>query len=191
MSYQRGFLNSRITLWNPTRQQSEYGAGYIKYTPMVKVWANVTFVKGQRAMRNGEIDVYQFAMVRLDCHPLLNRRTRIEYDGRYWIVDSFNRDLEKNECQFTIFEIDDIEKIDGDTPVEPTDPETPVEPTDPETPVEPTDPETPVEPTGPETPVEPTDPETPVEPTDPETPVEPTDPETPVEPTYPEVNQSL
>ena len=110
MSYQRGFLRDRITLWNPTRKDSEYGAGYIKYTPMAKVWANVSFVKGQRAMRNGEVDVYQTVMVRLDCHAMLTKRTRIEYDGRFWIIDSFNRDLGKNECQLTMFEIDDINK---------------------------------------------------------------------------------
>lgn len=110
MSYQRGFLRDRITLWNPTRKDSEYGAGYIKYTPMAKVWANVSFVKGQRALRNGEVDVYQTVMVRLDCHAMLTKRTRIEYDGRFWIIDSFNRDLGKNECQLTMFEIDDINK---------------------------------------------------------------------------------
>lgn len=110
MSYQRGFLRDRITLWNPTRKDSEYGAGYIKYTPMAKVWANVSFVKGQRAMRNGEVDVYQTVMVRLDCHAMLTKRTRIEYDGRFWIIDSFNRDFGQNECQLTMFEIDDINK---------------------------------------------------------------------------------
>lgn len=123
MSYQRGFLRDRITLWNPTRKDSEYGAGYIKYTPMAKVWANVSFVKGQRAMRNGEIDVYQTVMVRLDCHAMLTKRTRIEYDGRFWIIDSFNRDLGKNECQLTMFEIDDINKEEMVVEPEPIEPE--------------------------------------------------------------------
>lgn len=123
MSYQRGFLRDRITLWNPTRKDSEYGAGYIKYTPMAKVWANVSFVKGQRAMRNGEVDVYQTVMVRLDCHAMLTKRTRIEYDGRFWIIDSFNRDLGKNECQLTMFEIDDINKEEMVVEPEPIEPE--------------------------------------------------------------------
>lgn len=123
MSYQRGFLRDRITLWNPTRKDSEYGAGYIKYTPMAKVWANVSFVKGQRALRNGEIDVYQTVMVRLDCHAMLTKRTRIEYDGRFWIIDSFNRDLGKNECQLTMFEIDDINKEEMVVEPEPIEPE--------------------------------------------------------------------
>lgn len=122
MSYQRGFLRDRITLWNPTRKDSEYGAGYIKYTPMAKVWANVSFVKGQRAMRNGEVDVYQTVMVRLDCHAMLTKRTRIEYDGRFWIIDSFNRDLGKNECQLTMFEIDDINKEEMVVEPEPVNP---------------------------------------------------------------------
>ena len=122
MSYQRGFLRDRITLWNPTRKDSEYGAGYIKYTPMAKVWANVSYVKGQRAMRNGEIEVYQTVMVRLDCHAMLTKRTRIEYDGRFWIIDSFNRDLGKNECQLTMFEIDDINKEEMVVEPEPTEP---------------------------------------------------------------------
>ena len=123
MSYQRGFLRDWITLWNPTRKDSEYGAGYIKYTPMAKVWANVSFVKGQRAMRNGEVDVYQTVMVRLDCHAMLTKRTRIEYDGRFWIIDSFNRDLGKNECQLTMFEIDDINKEEMVVEPEPIEPE--------------------------------------------------------------------
>lgn len=123
MSYQRGFLRDRITLWNPTRKDSEYGAGYIKYTPMAKVWANVSFVKGQRAMRNGEVDVYQTVMVRLDCHAMLTKRTRIEYDGRFWIIDSFNRELGKNECQLTMFEIDDINKEEMVVEPEPIEPE--------------------------------------------------------------------
>ena len=122
MSYQRGFLRDRITLWNPTRKDSEYGAGYIKYTPMAKAWANVSFVKGQRAMRNGEIDVYQTVMLRLDCHAMLTKRTRIEYDGRFWIIYSFNRDLGKNECQLTMFEIDDINKEEMVVEPEPIEP---------------------------------------------------------------------
>lgn len=123
MSYQRGFLRDRITLWNPTHKESEYGGWHLRYIPMAKAWANVSFVKGQRALRNGEIDVYQTVMVRLDCHAMLTKRTRIEYDGRFWIIDSFNRDLGKNECQLTMFEIDDINKEEMVVEPEPIEPE--------------------------------------------------------------------
>lgn len=110
MSFNRGFLNRRIVIWNPQRMDSLYGGATIAYFAERSIWANVKYVKGIRAMHQGQTDVYQTLMIRCDFTYDLTDRSRLEYDGKYYAIDSFNADRTTNEIQMTVFQIEDINK---------------------------------------------------------------------------------
>lgn len=107
MSYNRGFLKDRAAIWNPDKVDD----GYSKRVAFVKkkqIYCNFDYTHGKRAMNNGQLDIYNAYMVRCDVHSELKPNSRLEHDGRYFIIDSYNVDRQKNECQLTCFEIDDI-----------------------------------------------------------------------------------
>ena len=110
MSYDRGFLNKRIAIWRPKQEESMYGTGRTIYSRGREVWANVSFVKGKRALNNGHVGVYDTVMIRMDFHPDISRSCRIQVGKQYYVIDSFNCSQEDNEMQITAYEVDDIQK---------------------------------------------------------------------------------
>lgn len=109
MSYPRGKLCERIRLYNPVSVPGQYGSTVTKYiAEEAPIWAWVTWVRGARALHAGHNDTYHSLMIRCDCHTALTPYTRIEWLGRFYIIDSFNADRRLNECQITCYMVDDI-----------------------------------------------------------------------------------
>lgn len=111
MSFNRGFLNKRIKVYNPVRTASDYGGTTVAYQQAATIWANADYSHGKRAMNQGQLDIYQTLMVRTDCNANLTHRSRLEIDSRYYVIDSFNESKDKNEVQITCFEVEDINKV--------------------------------------------------------------------------------
>lgn len=100
MSFSRGFLNKRVTILN--RQEAtvgEYGRKGGDFVPAKTIWANCTYTKGVKAMREGALDAYDTYMVRCDYHPQLERDSRLSWDNRIYQIVQFQRDKEQNEMQ--------------------------------------------------------------------------------------------
>lgn len=100
MSYARGFLNRRVTVLE--RQEAifgDYGRKGGDFVPVTTIWANCTFTKGVKAMREGALDAYDVYMVRCDCHKKLTRDCRLSFGNRIYQITSFNEDREQNEVQ--------------------------------------------------------------------------------------------
>lgn len=112
MSYPRGMMNRRVTVFAPVRTASEFGQAGIRYEAVKKIWAWVTWVRGARALHHGQMDVYQTVMVRSDPHDCLDRHCRLQIGGKFYAVDSFNESRERHECQLTAFEIDNVNQQD-------------------------------------------------------------------------------
>lgn len=108
MSYPRGKMDRRVTIYTPVRQQSAYGQGAVKYQPAGTVWAWVTWVRGARALHHGGTDIYQTVMVRCDISPHLTAYSRLRIGDRYYVIDSINTEHSANECQMTAFEVENI-----------------------------------------------------------------------------------
>lgn len=106
MSYNRGFLNKRVTVLNRTASQDgAFGRTGGTFVPVQTIWANVAFSKGVKAMREGALDAYDTLMIRCDCHKLLKRESRLSWDNRIFQIESFNEDRDQNEVQITCTEI--------------------------------------------------------------------------------------
>lgn len=103
-------MDRRVKVYAPIRQDSIYGTAQVQYRPVACIWAWVTWVKGARAMQHGHMEVYQSIMVRCDVHRDLTPYSRLEVEGRYYVIDTIHDDRSKNECQITAFEVESIDK---------------------------------------------------------------------------------
>lgn len=106
MSYNRGFLDKRVTVLNRSEAvTSAFGRKGGDFLPVKTIWANCTYSKGVKAMREGALDAYDTYMVRCDCHALLGRDSRLSWDNRIYQIIQYNEAREVNEVQIVCQEL--------------------------------------------------------------------------------------
>lgn len=106
MAYDSGFLNKRIKiLARRVSHDGDFGRQGGEFEEVTEVWANVSFVKGMNALREGAIDAYDTKMVRTRFHSYLTRECRIRIDGTDYKIDSLNSDRGENTMQLTVSEL--------------------------------------------------------------------------------------
>lgn len=108
MSYSAGIQHHRVTFARRlAAQQSRFGldAQGVQWLKIGTFWANVTWKKGMKEMREGALDAYDFIMVRLDWQPDIDRECILKYDGRWYQIESCYRDYEANTIQITAREM--------------------------------------------------------------------------------------
>ena len=103
MSYQSGFLHSRVTIKN---KQVATGFGETTcYQGVATVWANVSFSKGMKALHEGALDAYDTVIIRMRYNTIVTRDSHLVHDGKEYQIQSFHRDLRENIVQITAQEI--------------------------------------------------------------------------------------
>lgn len=106
MSYDRGFLNKRISILNRTAAvETAYGRRGGGYITEKDIWANVSFTKGKKALTAGSIDVYDYYMIRCDYHEVLTEDSRLFFDGNTYQIENFYADKQTNECQMLVVRV--------------------------------------------------------------------------------------
>lgn len=111
MSYPRGQMDKRVTIYTPVNHDSAYGRTTPKYEAQKTIWAWVTWVRGARALHHGDMTVYQTVMVRCDVHSCLTQYARLRIDGKYYVIDTINTDERLDECQITAYEVENIDQV--------------------------------------------------------------------------------
>ena len=105
-------MHNRVTIWNKV-----VATGFGDTTQWQAdgtVWANVTFSKGVKAMREGAVDAYDYIMVRIRHNESVRRDSIILHDMRYWKIESFNSDYREDKIQMTCVEmVGEIRLADG------------------------------------------------------------------------------
>ncbi len=105
MAYSTGLLNRRIMILNkvlPT--QGEFG-DTTQYEVKSCVWAQVTWSKGVKALREGALDAYDTIMVRMRYNTVVSRDSRLLIDGLTYQIQSLHRDRQENTIQITATEV--------------------------------------------------------------------------------------
>lgn len=106
MAYDKGFLNDRITILN--RKEVEMAHGAKKGTEYVAdgspVWANVSWVKGKKAVMEASLDALSSYFVRTAYHERLKDHSRVMWKGKVYQIDPPKKDRRANECSFTMYE---------------------------------------------------------------------------------------
>lgn len=105
MSYTSGILKNRVKILNkvsPT--QGDFGAT-TRYAEAGEVWADVTWSKGVKSLREGALDAYDTVMVRMRWNDIVSRDSRLQHDGVTYQIQSLHRDYQDNTIQITATEI--------------------------------------------------------------------------------------
>lgn len=106
MAYDKGFLNDRITILNRKDVVTEHGAKKgTNYEPDgAPIWANVSWLKGKKAMMEASLDALNSYLVRTAYHERLDEHSRIMWNGKTYQIDPPKKDKRENESSFTMFE---------------------------------------------------------------------------------------
>lgn len=105
--YGSGYMNKRVDiLCFEDGGESQYGRRAGQYIKRARVWAAVDFARGAKAMREGALDAYDTILVRMRWNNIVKRNSRIEYNGRTYMIQSFNEDYQANQIQLTCTELD-------------------------------------------------------------------------------------
>ena len=103
MAYTSGLLKHRVTILN-----KQVAAGFgetTSYQPAATVWADMTWNKGVKALREGALDAYDTVMFRMRYHEEIDRWCVIQYLGKWYQILSFNADYQENQIQITAQEM--------------------------------------------------------------------------------------
>lgn len=69
------------------------------------VWANITFSKGVKSLKEGALDAYDTVIVRMRYNNIVSRDSLLVHDGTVYQITSFHRDFQENIIQITATEI--------------------------------------------------------------------------------------
>ena len=103
MGYSAGFLNHRVTIRNKV-VATGFGET-TSYQDVATVWANVTFSKGVKSLREGALDAYDTVMFRMLWNDKVTRDSHLVYDGVTYQIQSFHVDKLDNTIQITAQEM--------------------------------------------------------------------------------------
>lgn len=103
MAYQSGFLHNRVTIWN--KVVSTGFGDTTSWQDVGTVWANVTFSRGVKSLREGALDAYDTVIIRMRYNKIVSRDSLLVHDGRTYQIQSFHRDLRENIVQITAVEM--------------------------------------------------------------------------------------
>ena len=106
MAYSTGLMNKRIIILAVEYNEGKYGKTGSKatYTQVAEIWADVTWTKGVKAMREGALDAYDTVMVRTRFNRDLTRNSFLGIDGVIFQIQSFHADYHENTIQITAVE---------------------------------------------------------------------------------------
>lgn len=107
MAYSTGILDKRVSIIERVMEGGKFGKNSAKpiYRVVANVWANVTFSKGVKSMREGALDAYDTLLIRMRWNNIVSRESFIGYQNRIYMIQSFNEDKHENLIQLTVQEI--------------------------------------------------------------------------------------
>lgn len=105
MAYTTGILNRRVMIMNKViPAQADFGET-TQYEVQSCVWANVTWNRGVKALREGALDAYDTIMVRMRYNAIATRESRLLINGVIYQVQSLHADPQENIVQITATEV--------------------------------------------------------------------------------------
>ena len=108
MGYSSGMMNKRIKIAKRVDSTGgDFGrsSGGQKYTMLGEFWASEKFDKGMKSLREGAVDAYDTVMFRMRFNADVDRWCLIQYQGKWFQIQSCNEDYQANEIQITAKEM--------------------------------------------------------------------------------------
>ena len=98
-------MNHRVVILNKKDADKLAFGETTKYEPACCVWANVTWTKGVKALREGALDAYDTVMIRMRWNNLVTRDSLLECAGVTYQIQSLHADYQDNIVQITATEV--------------------------------------------------------------------------------------
>jgi len=99
-------LKDLVTIVKPgSVTDGQFGRITSTWTDGATIHANVKWVKGVKALREGQLEAYDTLMVRCRWRSDLKRECRLKIKGRVYQILSLNESFEDNEMQMTVVEV--------------------------------------------------------------------------------------
>jgi len=107
MAYTSGMMNKRVKVAKRAADTTtSYGKnGQMRYSILGEFWAAEDFNKGVKSLREGAYDAYDTVMFRMRFHKDIDRWCLIQYQGRWYQIQSFNANYQDNQIQITAMEL--------------------------------------------------------------------------------------
>ena len=86
-----GKLSDRVTILEPTTEKGKFGEQVTTWRTGKTVWANVVFQRGVHALNAGEGWLTGSITVTMRDNKIIHDRCRIKWDGKTYLIESFNR----------------------------------------------------------------------------------------------------
>lgn len=107
MAYSTGMMNKRVVVAKRAADTAtNFGKnGQMRYTILGEFWAAEDFNKGVKSLREGAYDAYDTVMFRMRFNKDIDRWCLIQYQGRWYQIQSFNANYQDNQIQITAMEL--------------------------------------------------------------------------------------
>ncbi len=104
--YSSGFRYEQITVkGSPRAIVTDYGREDSTPSSTFVLWANVTFSRGTKSLREGALDSYDTLLIRTRYTDRVTRDCTVIYHDRAYRINSLNGDYKRNELQLTCTEL--------------------------------------------------------------------------------------
>ena len=103
MGYTSGLLRYRVTILN--KQVAARFGETTSYKSACTVWADVTWSKGVKALREGALDAYDTVLIRMRWNDIVTRDSRLQCNGVTYQIQSLHADKQENTIQITAQEM--------------------------------------------------------------------------------------
>lgn len=108
MAYPTGMMNKRVTI---ARRHESDGTPFggsttvTTYEILGTFWAAEDFNRGVKSLREGAYDAYETVMFRMRFNKDIDRWCLIQYQGKWYQIQSFNASHQDNTIQITAVEM--------------------------------------------------------------------------------------
>lgn len=105
MGYSSGMLKHRVEILNK-KDPSELAFGETnKYELEGCVWADITWKKGAKALREGSLDDFDTVMIRMRWNNIVTRESLLKHENTTYLIQSLHADRQDNTIQITATEM--------------------------------------------------------------------------------------
>ena len=101
-------MNKRVKVAKRYEEQNPTFGGstsVTKYEILGTFWAAEDFNRGVKSLREGAYDAYDTVMFRMRYNAEIDRWCLLQYQGKWYQIQSFNADYQQNQIQITATEM--------------------------------------------------------------------------------------
>ena len=102
-----GKLADRVSILVPVTSQGQFGEQVTTWDIVRTVWANVLFQRGVHALNAGEGWLTGNITVTMRDNKTIHDRCRIKWDGKVYMIESFNRSSRDGSITIVASKVDE------------------------------------------------------------------------------------